>query len=59
MAELHECYFCGNERVFLVHNQLANRFCVCCSNCYASGPLMETEHLAIESWNRTGYFSKQ
>lgn len=58
MKELKPCPFCGNERVELIYNPLVNKFCICCPNCYASGPLLETEHLATESWNRTGYFSK-
>lgn len=61
MAELkpiEKCRFCGSEDVSLIHNNLINKFNVCCYNCGASGPVKETEFLAIEAWNKAGYFSK-
>lgn len=52
------CPFCESENVSLVRNNLINQFNVCCYNCAAFGPVKETEFLAIEAWNRAGYFKR-
>jgi Lar family restriction alleviation protein len=47
MSNFKPCPFCGSKNITYYHT-----FDLCCNDCEASGPEMETEEQAVEGWNK-------
>ncbi|HHR6217449.1 TPA: Lar family restriction alleviation protein [Providencia alcalifaciens] len=53
MNELKKCPFCGGEAYIQDWSMMErSRYKVACNQCDVETPIYETEHEAIEAWNR-------